>query len=208
MPNQLWLYKSADLKFNITIFWSTGWIWTFKESFFGSFLRPIKLWCQMYKSADLKININVSFDPLDRIGHSKCHFGVAFQGQSYCDFKSAVSVQISWLKNQYHCIFWSTGRIWTFKDSFLGSFSSPRCQGAKGDRGQKVQRWQGSMVPRVPGFKRCQGYLGQKLRRSTLEQGFFKNSFHIKLVSWRRSILFFLSFSHNQLRLTINWGPH
>ena len=70
----------------------------------------------LYKSADLKINITVSFDPQDGFGHSKIHFGEVFQ-----------------------------------------------VQGAKGDRGQKVQRCQGTMVPRVPGFKRCQGYLGQKL---------------------------------------------
>ena len=49
----------------------------------------------MYKSADLKINITVSFDTLDRYGHSKGHFGVVFQGQSYCDVKSAVTVQNS-----------------------------------------------------------------------------------------------------------------
>ena len=35
----------------------------------------------LYKSADLKINITVSFDPQDRFGHSKIHFGEVFQVQ-------------------------------------------------------------------------------------------------------------------------------
>ena len=74
---------------------------------------PNNLW--LYKSADSKIIINVSSDPLDRFGQSKSHFGVVFQGQSNGDTKSPVTVQISWLQNHYHCIFWSTGQIWTIK---------------------------------------------------------------------------------------------
>ena len=144
-------------------------------------------------------NTSITFDPVNGFWHSKSHFGVVFRGQSNGDAKSPVTVQISWLQHHYHCIFWSTGQILTFKESFWGSFSRPRFQSAKGDRGQKVPRWQGSKVPRVPGFNRCQGCLDQKLWRSSQEQGFFKNSFHIKLVSWRRSILFDHFINHNSM---------
>ena len=52
------------------------------------------------------------------------------------------------------------------------------CQGLKGANGFREQK-----VPRVPGFKRCQGCRSQKLRSSTRGQGFLKKSFHIELDS-------------------------
>ena len=70
-------------------------------------------------------NTSITFDPVNGFWHSKSHFGVVFWGQSNGDAKSPVTVQISWLQNHYHCIFWSTGRIWTIKESFWGSFSRP-----------------------------------------------------------------------------------
>ena len=79
----------------------------------------------LYKSADLEMNITVSFNPVDGFWESNCHFQVVFQGQSYHKVKSAVTVQISWLRNEYHCFFWSSGRILTFKGSFWNSLSSP-----------------------------------------------------------------------------------
>ena len=93
--------------------------------FQGQSSGEVKSAVQLYKSADFKIIITVSFDPLDGFGQSKSHFGVVFRGQSNGDTKSPVTVQISWLQNHYHCIFWSTGRIWTIKESFWGSFSRP-----------------------------------------------------------------------------------
>mgnify|MGYP005715372793 CR=1 FL=1 len=93
--------------------------------FQGQSSDEVKSAVQLYKSADFKIIITVSFDPLDGFGQSKSHFGVVFWGQSNGDTKSPVTVQISWLQNHYHCIFWSTGQIWTIKESFWGSFSRP-----------------------------------------------------------------------------------
>ena len=67
----------------------------------------------------------------------------------------------------------------------VDGFQHMRCQsgvvfhaqsnGAKGDRRQKVAR--------VPGIKRYQWCLSQKLRRSTWGQGFLMNSFQIELDS-------------------------
>ena len=84
---------------------------------------PNHLW--LYKSADFKIIITVSFDPLDGFWHSKCHFGVVFQGQFNGEVRSPMAVQISWLRQKYHHIFWSSGWILMFKGSFWGSFSRP-----------------------------------------------------------------------------------
>ena len=67
-------------------FWSSGWIFMFKGSFWDSFSRPIQLWgqisCLLYKSAELKIKITVTFDPKDGFWCSKGHFGVFFQAKS------------------------------------------------------------------------------------------------------------------------------
>ena len=53
-----------------------------------------------------------------------------------------------------------------------------RIKSARVAKGARVEK-----VPRVPGFKRWQGCLGQKLRGSTWGQGFLKNSFQIELDS-------------------------
>ena len=70
-------------------------------------------------------NTSITFDPVNGFWHSKSHFGVVFWGQHNGDAKSSVTVHISWRQNHYHCISWSTGRIWTIKESFWGSFSRP-----------------------------------------------------------------------------------
>ena len=56
--------------------------------------------------------------------YSEIYFEVGWFVQSQL-IKSAVTVQISWLQNKYHCIFWSSGWILTFKGSFWVSFSRP-----------------------------------------------------------------------------------
>ena len=86
-------------------------------------VRYNQLW--LCNSADFKINITVSLDTVAWFGHSKIHFEEVFQGQSSHEVQSSVAVQISQLPNKYHCIVWYSGWIWTFKESFWGSFSRP-----------------------------------------------------------------------------------
>ena len=110
-----------------------------------------------------------------------------------CHLKHHHYQHCQWYHQYHHC---HHHRNRTWQENYCSRYKNTNARNNQNEstRYLPINKWiieyRVKKVPRVSGDKRCQGCLGQQLRRSTRGQGFLKNSFQIELDSWRRSILF------------------